>query len=195
MQAVGKVDRAEGTLYQIIPNDVCFSCDVCCRFLEADTPLAPIFTETERERVLAAGADAGLFRPQADRKSGQIRLKPHEDFYICPFFEVETGRCGIYADRPLDCRLYPFALMFSEDGGSVALGVDTLCPFGEEHLETVGFQRYVRDVIDYVESDSVAAEILANWSLIGAYQESVTVVHTCGWSERLMAAMRCDLSR
>ena len=165
------------TLYQIIPSEVCFSCDVCCRFLEADSPLAPIFTETERQKAVAHGINPMLFRPQTDGKSAQIRLKRHKDFYICPFFEPETSHCTIYPMRPLDCQLYPFALMFSEDGSEVVLGVDTLCPFSEEHLETETFQQHIRDVIDFVESEAVTTQIIANWSLIGDYQDTVKIVH------------------
>lgn len=166
------------TLYQIIPSEVCFSCDVCCRFLEVDSPLAPIFTDTEKKKAIAHGADPILFHQQADSASAQIQLKPHNDFYICPFFDPETSHCTIYSIRPLDCQLYPFALMFSEDGSEIVLGVDTLCPFGEEHLETEAFQRHIRDVIDYVESEAVIAEIAAHWSLIGDYQDTVIIVHT-----------------
>lgn len=173
-----KPNPAHTQLYQIIPTEVCLSCDVCCRFLEADSPLAPIFTETEMEKVVAHGADSTLFRPQADRKSAQIQLKPHRDFYICPFFEPETSHCTIYPIRPLDCQLYPFALMFSEDGSKVVLGVDTLCPFSEENLETQAFQQHIQHVIDYVESETVTAQIVANWSLIGDYQDTVIIVHT-----------------
>ena len=169
---------ANATLHQIIPSEVCFSCDVCCRFLEADSPLAPIFTATETAKAVAHGADPALFRPQIDGKSAQIQLKPHNDFYICPFFEPETSHCTIYPIRPLDCQLYPFALMRSEDGNAVVLGVDTLCPFGEAHLETETFQKHIRHVIDYVESESVTAQIIANWSLIGDYQDTVNIVHT-----------------
>lgn len=169
---------AHPTLYQIIPSAVCFSCDVCCRFLEADSRLAPIFTETEKARVVTDGVDPGLFRPQADGASAQIQLKHHDDFYICPFFNPETSHCTIYPIRPLDCQLYPFALMFSENGNEVVLGVDTLCPFGEKYFETEAFQRHIRDVIDYVESEAVTAQLIANWSLIGNYQETVIIVHT-----------------
>ena len=169
---------ANTILYQIIPSEVCFSCDVCCRFLEADSPLAPIFTETEREKAVAHGINRTLFRPQADGKSAQIRLKRHKDFNICPFFEPETNHCTIYPIRPLDCQLYPFALMFNEDGSEVVLGVDTLCPFGEKYLETEAFQRHIQQVIDYVESEAVTAQIAAHWSLIGDYQETVIIVHT-----------------
>ena len=178
------------TLYQIIPTAVCFSCDVCCRFLDVDSPLAPIFTEAETEKVIAHGADPSLFRPQADGKSTQIELKSHENFYICPFFDPETSHCTIYPIRPFDCQLYPFALMFSEDGSKVVLGVDTLCPFGEEHLETETFQRHIRDVINYVESEEVTAQIATNWSIIGDYQDTVKIVHTLGRSDLLIAMLR-----
>lgn len=185
---------AKATLYQIIPSDVCFSCDVCCRFLEADSPLAPIFTATEMEKAIAHGADSALFRPQGDGNSAQIQLKPHNDFYICPFFEPETSHCTIYPIRPLDCQLYPFALMRSEDGTEVVLGVDTLCPFGEAHLETGAFQKHIHHVIHYVESESVTAQIIANWNLIGDYQDTVKIVHTLSFSNLPCGEMKCALS-
>ena len=164
-------------LHQIIPSEVCFSCDVCCRFLEVNSPLAPIFTEVETERTITHGADATLFRPQADGKSMQIQLIPHDDFYICPFFDPETSHCTIYPIRPLDCQLYPFALMFSEDRSEVVLGVDMLCPFGETYMETEAFQKHIRHIIEYVESEAVTAQIADNYSLIGDYQETVKIVH------------------
>ncbi len=185
-------NSANTTLSQIIPAEVCFSCDVCCRFLEADSPLAPIFTAVETEKVIAAGADPSLFRPQADGRSTQIQLKPYKDFYICPFFDPETSHCTIYPIRPLDCQLYPFALMRSEDGSAVVLGVDTLCPFGEEHLETEAFQRHIRDVINYIESEEVRTQIAANWRIIGDYQDTVRVVHRLRNSNSLIAMLQTN---
>ncbi len=169
--------QSDKRLLQIIPNEVCFSCDVCCRFLEVDSPLAPIFTESETEAVLSQGVNPSQFLRQPDGKSHQIRLKPYKDFYICPFFAPVTGHCTIYASRPLDCQLYPFALMFNEDRSEVVIGVDTLCPFGETHLKTEVFQKQIRHLIDYVESETVATQIASNWSLIGDYQDTVEIVH------------------
>ena len=68
--------------------------------------------------------------------------------------------------------------MFNEDGSEVVLGMDTLCPFGEEHIETEAFQQHIQHVINYVESETVTAQIAANWSLIGDYQDTVIIVHT-----------------
>lgn len=174
-------------LYQIIPNTVCLSCDVCCRFLESDSPLAPIFTKKEMANVISQGADPDLFQPKDDGNSSQITLKPYKEYYICPFFKPETSECSVYSSRPIDCQLYPFTIMYNEDRSSIVLGVDMLCPFSESNLETASFKEHLRHVIEYVESDEVCTQIATNWSLIGDYQETVGVFHTLN-SELIHAA-------
>lgn len=165
-------------LYQIIPSDVCFSCDVCCRFLESESPLAPIFTKDEKQHLLSQRTDSTLFRYKEDGISSQIVLKPHEDYYICPFFETETSKCTIYTMRPLDCQLYPFALMSNEDKSGVVLGIDMLCPYSEKYFETDVFQEHLQSIIDYIETDEVKELITTHSSLIGDYQDTVKVFHT-----------------
>ena len=165
-------------LEQIVPSKVCFSCDVCCRFLEQDSFLAPIFTETEMEKVIGGGMEAHLFRPTADGKSAQIKLISHGDMYICPCFNPDTGECTIYPIRPLDCQIYPFTLMYSQDQTQVVLGVDMICPYGEAEIRTEAFQRYIGYMADYLELDSVVETLAENWQLIGPYQDTVVIVHT-----------------
>lgn len=174
-----KINNAlHNKLYQIIPSEVCFSCDVCCRFLDVDSPLAPIFTNTEKQQVISEGANPALFKLQKDSSSSQINLRPYEDYYICPFFEPETSRCTIYANRPLDCQLYPFAVMFNQDRSSVVLGVDMLCPFSEAHYESEAFQQHLQQVIEYVESEQIITILNKNWNLIGDYRDTVKIFHT-----------------
>ncbi len=165
-------------LYQIIPNDVCLSCDVCCRFLEADSQLAPIFTEKEKQQAISHGADPTLFQLQSDGKSSQIKLKPYKHYYLCPFFDPKTNECTIYTYRPLDCQLYPFALMYNQDKTKVVLGVDMLCPFSETQYETTTFQQHLQLVINYIETEEISDMIAQTWSLIGEYQDTVKIFHT-----------------
>jgi Fe-S-cluster containining protein len=165
-------------LEQIVPSKVCLSCDVCCRFLEQDSFLAPIFTQAEMRRAIANGVNPARFRPTADGKSAQVKLIPHGDMYICPCFNPETSECTIYSIRPLDCQIYPFALMYNQDRTHVVLGVDMICPYGEEEIQTEGFQHYIDYMADYLESDSVVETIAVNWQLIGSYQETVVIVRT-----------------
>ena len=161
---------------QIVPSKTCLSCDVCCRFLDQDSFLAPIFTKAEVQRATTNGADTDLFRPMADGQSARIRLKPHREIYICPFFEPDTSECAIYATRPLDCRIYPFVLIYNADETDVVLGVDTICPFAEVEFQTELLQQYIDDIAIYLESEATVAIIAANWSLIGPYQETVIIV-------------------
>ena len=166
------------SLEQIIPSKVCFSCDVCCRFLDQDSFLAPIFTQAEMEHAIENGVDPNFFRATTDGQSTQIALIPHGDMYICPCFKPETSECTIYSVRPLDCQIYPFALMYSQDQTEVVLGVDMICPYGETEIQTEAFQHYIDYMVGYLESNSVVEIITTNWKLIGPYQETVIIVRT-----------------
>ena len=178
-------------LEQIVPSKICFSCDVCCRFLDQDSFLAPIFTRPEMERTIASGRDANLFHPTADGKSAQVNLRPHGDMYICPFFNHATSECTIYSIRPLDCQIYPFALMYNQDRTQVVLGVDMICPYGEAEIRTEAFQHYSDYMVDYLESDLVVETVAANWQLIGPYQDTVVIVRTLKKLTLAMLKSRC----
>ncbi len=163
-------------LEQIVPSTVCLSCDVCCRFMEQDSFLAPIFTQAEMKQAIANGVAANFFRPTADGKSTQVKLILNGDMYICPCFNPETSECTIYPIRPMDCQIYPFALMYNRDQTQVVLGIDMTCPYGEAEIQTEAFQRYIDYMAAYLESDSIVETIAVNWQLIGPYQETVVIV-------------------
>jgi len=42
-------------------------------------------------------------------------IKKKNDSSECVFWDGETGGCKIYESRPIDCRLYPFDIMFVND--------------------------------------------------------------------------------
>ena len=163
-------------LQQIVPSKTCLSCDVCCRFPNRDSFLAPIFTDYEVQRAIGNAVDRRLFQPTADGHSARVNLQPYGEIYICPFFDPNSSECRIYANRPLDCQIYPFALMYNEDETEIVLGVDTICPFAETEFETEFFQHYVDYIVAYVEAELTARVITENWALIGPYQDTVTIV-------------------
>lgn len=121
-------------LPQFVPSRACFSCDVCCRFPEEDSFLRPYFTAEEIQRAVSRGLDPMRF-PEPTGCQISLVPSPSGEGYICPAFDPSTSHCRIYDVRPLDCQIYPLALMWSVDRSEVLLGWDTKCPFLRESAD------------------------------------------------------------
>jgi hypothetical protein len=95
---------------------------------------------------------------------------------MCPAFEPSTGRCGIYEDRPLDCRLYPVAVMWNEARTAVLMGWDSKCPFIRDNLQSSESRSYVERTAALLESDATVRIFASDPQLIGSFQEDVIVL-------------------
>jgi Fe-S-cluster containining protein len=158
------VVQATGTLPQLVPSQVCLSCHVCCRFPAADSFLRPYFTAEEIRAAVTQGLDPSHFTDPTGSQISLTRRDPTGEGYLCPAFDTHTFQCGIYETRPLDCQIYPLAVMWSADGEAVVLGYDAKCPFvapglgrGEpsgvrrealDARETLGVRREARETSD-----------------------------------------------
>ncbi|MBI5193388.1 MAG: hypothetical protein HZA08_08120 [Nitrospirae bacterium] len=177
-------------IIQIVPPDWCFKCDVCCRFPESTSFLAPYFTAEEINRVFPPPL-AGVGQEESknslpfkgrDRvgmglfpnKSGcKITLIAGGEAYICPAFDLPTAHCLIYNVRPFDCELYPYALMRDESGENVVIGVDTKCPYVRENIGANIFTAAASDIANAIESSPLIEIISENRDLIGPFQDDV----------------------
>ena len=161
-------------LPQLVPSRTCLQCDVCCRFPDPDSALRPYFTESEIARALAGGVEETAF---PNRRGSQVILvpAPHGDGYLCPAFDAATSTCRIYEQRPLDCQLYPLALMWDEPHDQVLLGWDTKCPFMREEIPGE-IQRHADRVMALLDQPGIHDQVVAHPSLIGRFQEDVVVL-------------------
>ena len=98
-------------LLQLVPSRVCLQCDVCCRFPEAGSFLRPYFTAEEIQRAVARGINPAHF-PDPNGSQVSVVPNPSGEGYLCPAFDPATSHCRIYDDRPLDCQIYPLAVMW-----------------------------------------------------------------------------------
>lgn len=159
---------------QIVPSRTCLTCEVCCRFPESDSFLRPYLTAEEIARAVALGLDPSYFPNSA---GGQIGLVPHPsgEGFICPAFDVETSRCRIYDGRPLDCRLYPYAVMWDSATKDVVLGWDSKCPFmeGAPAHDIAGTAERMAAML---ESDPVRRTLSEHPRLIGRFQDDVAII-------------------
>ncbi|MBM4125452.1 MAG: DUF2156 domain-containing protein, partial [Nitrospira sp.] len=190
------------SLNQFVPSRVCLTCDVCCRFPEEDSFLRPYFTAEEIGRAMAAGLDPSQF---PDHSGCQVRVVPNPagEGYLCPAFDPATAHCRIYEGRPLDCQIYPLALMWSDDRREVLLGWDSKCPFlrgegpvsreplegGPEARESGDIRVYAEQVAHRLESEEMLALLAAHSRFIGPFQEDVVVLRAL---PRLTAKLRAS---
>lgn len=158
-------------LPQLVSRTACAQCDVCCRFPEPDSFLRPYFTAREIRAALSRGLAASCFD---DPAGSQVTLvhDPQGEGCLCPAFDPATAGCRIYEDRPLDCALYPLALMWNAQGTEVVLGWDTKCPFMREALPK-DIRRHAERVQALLQDESVLATLGDHPRLIGRYQEDV----------------------
>jgi uncharacterized protein len=163
-------------LPQLVPDTACDRCDVCCRFPEADSFLRPYFTHREIGDAIAHGVPESFF---PDQSGSQVNLvkNPIGEGYLCPAFDSKSGRCGIYDVRPLDCRLYPLALMWDTSGREVLLGWDSKCPFMQD-APSHAIREYGERVATSLADEAIVETIVAHPRLIGRFQEDVVVLKT-----------------
>jgi hypothetical protein len=185
------------SLPQLVPSRVCLQCDVCCRFPEADSFLRPYFTAEEIRRAVAHGVDRAHF---PDPHGDQVSVVPHPsgEGFLCPAFDPATSHCRIYEHRPLDCQLYPLAVMWAPpaaagkghgaggEGLEVVLGWDSKCPFAREGVPAE-IRAYADRVADLLEQDDTVETFAENPRLIGQFQEDVVILKAL---PRLTARLR-----
>lgn len=139
--------------------------------------MAPYFTSEEQKRAVRQKGGAGglSFRPE-----GKINLVPfpahidspgHQAGSICPAFDPETHFCGIYAERPLDCRLYPFLLIKKEE--NVILATDTKCPFISDTSRQTEIENYGKRLLSVLSLPSYRKLIESNPGLVGPFQDDM----------------------
>jgi len=174
---VSKTTHLDASLPQLVPSKRCLSCDVCCRFPEKDSLLAPYFTAEEIQKAIARGVSAERF---SNPDGCNITLIPHPqgDGYICPAFDPTTNGCRIYEDRPLDCQLYPLALMWDASKTTVLLGYDRKCPFIAETLFDNEPWEYSRTMASQLESGETIKTLRLHPGLIGSFQEDVMILQS-----------------
>ena len=175
------------SLLQIVPSTACLHCDICCRFPESDSFLRPFFTADEIRSAVTAGVAPAMF---PDPEGSQIELVPHpsEEGYLCPAFDPATFQCRMYEVRPLDCRLYPFALMWDASRTEVLLGWDTKCPYMRE-LSSAPIGQAAEAVARWIEEEAILETLVRYPRLIGRFQDDVIVLRPLA---RLTERLRQD---
>lgn len=154
-------------LPQFVPQEVCLSCDGCCKFKEQDSSWRP---KVAQEETNTQDSTANLLSQELDENSSIKTIACQEQFH-CTFFHTEDHKCHIYGYRPFECRLYPFLLTKREE--TPAICVHLSCPHIQEKWQSEDFKSHVEELKKYFQKQEILAFIRRNPSLIGDYSKYV----------------------
>ncbi|HLD41424.1 MAG TPA: YkgJ family cysteine cluster protein, partial [archaeon] len=111
----------------------------------------PVFTKDEVDLLIKKGIDKNNFTSE-DGKHYTVVFKEKEGLHnLCPFVR-DNMLCSIYENRPVDCKIWPFAIIRKEKGIYLAIDTKELCPGIKKRVGTEEYGEYVRYLIDYFGS-------------------------------------------
>ncbi len=154
-------------LPQIVPEEWCLNCKICCRFPAEEGVQAPTWSVREAQWAVQAGGEKDWFEQKASSPSLLPRLHTCGSGFRCPAFESKTNRCSIYSVRPLDCRLYPFVLTKNPGDTQVLLAMDLKCPYLQAHGSDPEVSDYALSLARYLEASEGLEYLKENPQIVG----------------------------
>lgn len=149
---------------QLVPQEICLSCQGCCRFKDAQSVWRPKVAPAEIE-----GNEHKNDLTWALGQDGYIKTVKVEGQNRCAFLNLGNNKCGVYSGRPFECRLYPFLLTRSKENGRISVSVHLSCSYVQESRYSSEFEKYVGVLKVYLADEKRARFLSNNPALIGDY--------------------------
>ncbi len=156
---------------QFVAREFCLACHGCCRFAQPDTIWSPCLLQEDVRQLVKHKIP---FLPATAGHKIKVVYDKDRDTFICGFLNPGSNRCGIYAFRPFECRLYPFLL--NRRGEKIFLAVDAQCPGVGKNVKSAHFKKYTRYLADLLRSPALSNALRRNPQVIQAYAEAIDLV-------------------
>lgn len=141
-------------LEQFASSKFCLECRGCCIFKDS---LWPPHLLAEEKQALA---------------KNEVRTREKGDCLVCEFLIMKKHKCRIYGKRPLECRLYPFLLVRTDDD-VCGLAAHLACPYVQDKLDTEEFDAYVAYLIgDWLNGDKVCKTLKEDKQIFRSYPKN-----------------------
>ena len=98
-----QLDAWYAAIARELPLGRCDGCDLCGLRCAAGTPMRAEEYRRLRQSWLSLPATE---RRRLVRQRRSVDLSPGVSTPVCAFRDVDAGRCSLYDDRPLICRLF-----------------------------------------------------------------------------------------
>jgi Fe-S-cluster containining protein len=154
--------------------NVCQKCRGCCKFKKDDEYFAPLFTKNELEKI-KANKKMFIRRSKNVYQIKLVKSKIDKDILVCPFLDEESHLCKIYANRPFDCKFWPFIFMKEKEKIQLGCFEKEFCLITKT-MSNEEFKNYLNSVFDWIEKNKVLYLIKEHPSLIWEKEKDVIVL-------------------
>jgi Fe-S-cluster containining protein len=174
-------------MIQISSKNVCTSCKECCIFTHEDAFFAPVVTNSEKELINKKRKNPGIFEKK--KNTWQIKLVDYKGKKVCPLLDTKTWLCGAYEDRPFDCKIFPYLLMWDANRETIVLAkIDDACPAFDNKTKAEQ-EVYLADLIKYLQSEKITNLLLENSNHVWENQNDFIPVMMMKKLTKLMKAL------
>jgi Fe-S-cluster containining protein len=153
---------------QFLSSKMCLSCEGCCRFDKGKSQWRPKVGDSEERAIIVnMPSTEKIGSRRLVEKGGYLNDKLCHGMYMCTFFNPDDSTCGIYHNRPFECRLYPFVLTRLKQKLSVCVHLP--CPYIQEKKGTLEYDQYIFYLKEYLKKAEVNSLLKENSHLFGDY--------------------------
>ena len=147
-------------LKSFVSSEECLSCRGCCVFPESSGPWCPHLTADEVQLFSKSSTAEAVL-------SGCLSTVPAGQEHRCVFLKIPDYRCGVYSDRPAECRLYPF--LISKKDEQLFLYAHTGCPAVQKRLHTDDGRAYTKYLQGVLSDEYVRGHLRRNENVFPNY--------------------------
>ncbi len=153
-------------LENLLTEDDCKNCKLCCHFEKDELLDAPTFTNEEK-RYIIENIDSNI-KFNKINKVHQIVLEKRKEIYRCPLLRKDG--CILKDKRPFDCKSWPLYIMKKDDEYYITVSND--CPTINKVEKS--------KLLEYVEKEflSIAKQVIKNNpDMITEYNRNLKILY------------------
>ncbi len=149
-------------LKQFLNSETCLSCKLCCEYA----------TQKDEWRAKVTPEDVAKLSAHTDQSFHDhefLKNKKCHGLFLCTFLNPDDRTCGIYENRPFECRLYPFVLTNYE--GRHAVSVHLACPYVQDNLDSDAYKDYIKYLKEVFAKPEIKDYLTDNPFLFSQYSQ------------------------
>lgn len=170
---VSEIGNLDNLLEGFLTKEDCQKCQSCCYFHDNDKIDAPLFDESQKNRIIMNNPEQEIKFEKVGRLWKIILDEIQEGTYVCPLLDQKTHLCTARKVDCFDCRTWPFYI--ADIDGHLAFTVSRDCPAVQKTLDNNKRDIAIKKILPYMLSI-----VMTHQELIAKYRDDMDIISYIG---------------